>query len=320
MANRSFLALALAAGVIGGRATRRRYRRDLGRATTRLASLERSVTESPWGDIEYADTGAGQPLLVSHGIFHGFDGGLASVDDLADGRRLIVPSRFGYLGSAMPDRPSVAAQADGFAFLLDHLALDAVDVIAISAGTGAAVQLALRHPDRVKHLIVSSGNFPGSATAQAPPDWAKVFYSDPAMWLLKTFAGPVLARLMGVPDGFPRTDAEADEIDRMVDSIFPLGPRRQGAVFDAYVSNPEIADYPLEQLRVPTLIVHAVDDPLASFDAAATAAARMPRGRLVTLESGGHLQLGQTDWVRAEILSFLGVAAEELRSTSWNSR
>ncbi|MDH4278789.1 MAG: alpha/beta hydrolase, partial [Acidimicrobiia bacterium] len=180
MANRTFAAIALIAAVIGGRATVRRYRRDLRRAEERLASLHRSVIQTRFGSVEFTDTGSGEPLLVSHGIFHGFDGGLASVEHLTGDRRVIVPSRFGYLGSAMPPRATVAAQSEAFALLLDHLELDAVDVIAVSAGTGAAIQLALRHPDRVKHLIVSSGNFPGSATAQAPPGWAKVFYSDRA--------------------------------------------------------------------------------------------------------------------------------------------
>ncbi|MDH5521076.1 MAG: alpha/beta hydrolase, partial [Acidimicrobiia bacterium] len=215
------------------------------------------------------------------------------------------PSRFGYLGSAMPPRATVAAQSEAFALLLDHLELDAVDVIAVSAGTGAAIQLALRHPDRVKHLIVSSGNFPGSATAQAPPGWAKVFYSDRAMWTLKTAARPAAAGLMGVPAGFPRTDDDARQIDRMLDSIFPIAPRREGAVFDAYVSNPEIVDHPLEQIRVPTLIIHAEDDPLASFDAAVAASDRIPDAHLVALRSGGHLQLGQAERVRTEIAFFL---------------
>lgn len=314
MAIRMFPAIALAAALLGGRATARRFRRDVRRAEERLASLDRSVVETRFGSLEFADSGSGDPLLVSHGIFHGFDGGLASVDHLVEGRRVIVPSRFGYLGTAMPPRVTVAAQADAFALLLDHLELDAVDVIAISAGTSAAIQLALRHADRVNHLIVSSGNFPGSATAQTPPDWAKVFYSDLAMWALKGVARPAFAGLMGVPSGFPRNDDDARQIDRMLDSIFPIAPRREGSVFDAYVSNPEVADYPLEQIRVPTLIIHAEDDPLASFEAAVMAADRIPGAHLVALESGGHLQLGQEDRVRAEVEPFLAAPVAQ-RST-----
>ncbi len=294
-----------AAAAAGAGLLERRYRRDLRRAEKRLASLDRSVTTSRFGSIEYAVAGTGEPVLVSHGIFHGFDGGLLSTDELVDSVRIIAPSRFGYLGSTMPPGATVADQADAFAFLLDHLGHATVDILGISAGTGAAVQFALRHPERVNHLIVSSGSFPGSPTAAAPPEWARWLYSDRAMWTVRFLAPSMFARIMGVPKGFPAGDEDVREIERMTESIFPIGPRVDGAVFDAYVSNPEIVEYPLEQIEVPTLIIHASDDPLASYDAAAAAAERIPGSTLITLESGGHLQLGYAELARTEMLSFL---------------
>jgi pimeloyl-ACP methyl ester carboxylesterase len=282
-----------------------RYRRDLNQAQERLDAVERRVVDTEFGAQEYAEDGTGLPVLVSHGIFHGCDGGLLSVDDLTEDRRVIVPSRFGYLGSALPADATGTTQADAFAAVLDHLNLAAVDVVAISAGTSAAIQLALRHPHRVNHLVISSGNFPGSTTAQAPPEWATVFYSDRAMWALKTLARPMFANLMGIPTGFPQNPHQALVVDKMLASIFPVDPRRAGAIFDAYVTNPEITSYPLETLQVPTLIIHAKDDPLASHEAAVNASKRIPNAVLISLESGGHLQLGQTQRVSAEIDSFL---------------
>ena len=291
--------------LLGSGGIARRYRHDLQSSQKRLAALDRSTFESEIGTLEYAEAGSGDPLLVSHGIFHGSDGGLLSVKDLTGSKRVIAPSRFGYLGSVLPPGATGAGQADAFVLVLDHLGLDAVDVVAISAGTGPAIQFALRHPGRVKHLVISSGNFPGSTTAQAPPSWAKTFYSDRAMWALKTFARPMFAGLMGIPKGFPKNEDEARVVEQMLDSIFPIGPRVEGAIHDAWVSNPEISDYPLEDVRVPTMIVHAEDDPLASYSAAVDAATRIPKATLVTLKSGGHLQLGQSERVRTEILSFL---------------
>ena len=282
-----------------------RYRRDLDAARARLDRVNRTTISTTRGTMEYAERGTGDPLLVGHGIFHGCDGGLLSTRDEVAGRRVIAPSRFGYLGSAMPADASAAAQADAFVELLGHLGIDRTDVIGISAGTGAALQTALRHPQRVAHLVISSGNWPGSPTAQAPPGWAKAFYSDRAMWTMRTFLPPMMRRLMGVPKGFPRDEQDARRIEEMLDSIFPLGPRREGAVFDAFVSNPEVGTYPLEDLRVPTLVLHAEDDPLASHHAAVDAARRIPGATLVSLPSGGHLGLGQTERVRTEIAGFL---------------
>jgi pimeloyl-ACP methyl ester carboxylesterase len=282
-----------------------RYRRHIREAKARLDSVDSQSAELDAGSVEYTDVGSGPCLLVSHGIFHGCDGGQRAARDVVSGHRVISPSRFGYLGSSMPDDSTGATQADSFIALLDHLGIETTAVMGISAGTSAAVQLALRHPERVTHLIVSSGNWPGSPTSVAPPGWAKVFYNDPAMWLLKAIAPPMTARLMGVPKGLPHDDEQAAYVQEMLNSIFPLEPRVKGAVFDAFSSNPEVNEYPLEEIAVPTLIIHAQDDPLASFDAAQKASTRIPNSRLVELDSGGHLGLGQTERVRDAIATFL---------------
>ena len=282
-----------------------RYRRDLGQARARLDSLDRQSVHLDSGVVEYTDVGEGPCLLVSHGIFHGCDGGQRAVRDIVSACRVVSPSRFGYLGSSMPANPTAVAQADAFVGLLDHLGVETTAVMGISAGTSAAVQLALRHPERVSHLIVSSGNWPGSPTAEAPPDWAKAFYNDPAMWLMRSIAPPLTAGLMGVPKGFPKDDEQAAYVEEMLDSIFPLEPRTEGAIFDAFSSNPEINDYPLEQVVVPTLVIHTKDDPLASYDAARAAVETIPEARLVALDSGGHLGLGQAAVVRDAIAEFL---------------
>jgi pimeloyl-ACP methyl ester carboxylesterase len=125
-----------------------RYRRDLHDARARLAAVDRRVVPTEWGAVEYAELGSGEPVLVVHGIFQGCDGGLLSVRDLCPDRRIIAPSRFGYLGSAMPPKATPAAQADVLAAQLDALGIGEIDVIGISAGATSALQLALRHPRR----------------------------------------------------------------------------------------------------------------------------------------------------------------------------
>jgi pimeloyl-ACP methyl ester carboxylesterase len=89
--------------------------------------------------------------------------------DLFGDRRVIAPSRFGYLGSRMPAGATPADQADVFVALLEALGISAVDVLGISAGTTSVLQLAVRHPERLKHLVVLSGNLPGSPTAVVQP-------------------------------------------------------------------------------------------------------------------------------------------------------
>jgi pimeloyl-ACP methyl ester carboxylesterase len=54
-----------------------------------------------------------------------------------------------------------------------------------------------------------------------------------------------------------------------------------------------------------TLLVHAADDRLAPYEHVPAAASRIPGGRLVTIEAGGHLFLGHAADVRAATSSFI---------------
>ena len=238
---------AIAAGVVS-----LRYRRALHAAHVRLAQVDRRVISTHWGAVEYAERGFGEPVLALHGIFQGCDGGLLSVRDLFPDRRVIAPSRFGYLGSSLPPNATPADQADALAALLDALGISEVDVIGISAGATSALQLALSHPERVKHLVVLVGNLPGSPTAVVQPTWAKLLDRQLPIWVLKTLFPTVMARLAGVPKSFSMSDDDALFVSEFVDSMFPLTPRVPGVTFDAFVSNAEVNNCNLEAIKVPT--------------------------------------------------------------------
>jgi pimeloyl-ACP methyl ester carboxylesterase len=269
-----------------------RYRRDMNAARARLAAVERHVISTPWGAVEYAERGSGAPVLVVHGIFHNCVGGLLSVRDLFTDRRVIAPSRFGYLGSSMPPNATPAAQADAFAALLDALEIGQIDVVGLSAGATSALQLALRHPERVKHLAVLVGNLPGSPTAIVQPSWTKRVNRQFMMWAVRTFAPSTMARMVAaIPREFAMSADDGRIVNEFIDSLFPMS--REGYNFDLFVSNADVNNYNLEAISVPTLIAHTRDDQLASHGASQRAAERIPGARFVSLESGGHLMLGQ---------------------------
>lgn len=279
-----------------------RYRRDMNAARARLITVDRRIVSTQWGAVEYAEQGHGDPVLVVHGIFHNCVGGLLSVRDLFTDRRVIAPSRFGYLGSSMPPNATPAAQADAFAALLDTLGIDQIDVIGLSAGTTSALQLALRHPGRVKHLAILVGNLPGSPTAVVQPPSAKC-QRQFAMWALRTFAPSTMIRMIAaVPKDFVMTSEDARYVNEFIDSLFPVSA--DGFIFDAFVSNADVNNYNLEAISVPTLIIHTKDDQLASHDASKRAAERIPGARFVGLDSGGHLMIGQQTKQREALVRF----------------
>ncbi len=117
--------------------------------------------------------------------------------------------------------------------------------------------------------------------------------------------GPVLLRQIGVPKDRPLTAEDDRVVSELVGSFFPVALRADGVAFDAFVSDPDVNSYPLESLAVPTMIVHAKDDPLVSYDVARRAAERIPGARLAGVERGGHLLLGGREAVGREVIAFL---------------
>jgi pimeloyl-ACP methyl ester carboxylesterase len=219
------------------------YRHDLRTARAQLTALQPRRIETPYGMIQYADQGDGPVVLVVHGIFGGFDAGLRLARLLVpDGFRSIVPSRFGYLGSTLPPNPSPALQADAFAALLDLLGVTSAAVIGVSAGATSALQLALRHPQRVAALLLVSHNVPGPHHDHPPlprPLARLVWGSDLLMWCVLRFMTRAILNLMGVPKGLPLTQADRAVIQGEL-NLLPVSQRIDGIIFDAFASNPDI--------------------------------------------------------------------------------
>ncbi|WP_347355090.1 alpha/beta hydrolase [Intrasporangium sp.] len=284
------------------------YQQCLRAARERLAAVPRRTIEiPPYGTVEYADDGHGMAALVSHPLFGGFDLGLAIGRKwLGPDLRIIGPSRFGYLGSTLPRAASPADQADAFIALLDMVGLDQVVVLGYSAGGPPVIQLALSYPDRVLALVLVASALPGAAGAPPPKLVANLLIgSDLVFWLLG-LAGPSLtARVLGMDKHFRPVGSQCDSIQDAWTSLFPIAPRRRGALHDLYVSNPDVQGYPLEAITVPTLIISARDDAMSAYGNAERAALRIPGSRLESFDHGGHLLLDQDVSVRRSVAMFV---------------
>jgi pimeloyl-ACP methyl ester carboxylesterase len=298
--------VAALAGVAAAEPVLARYRQDTAAARERVRALGSRVAQTACGPIEYASVGEGYPVLEVHGIFGGFDQGLVDAEPvLGEGFRLIAPSRFGYLRTPMPDDASVGRQAEAHRCLLDHLGVERAAVVAHSAGATSAVDLALRYPERVSALVLVVPVSPGPETATPPKALVRLlFASDFPLWLLATYAPSVLPT--APPTGLPLTAADRAEMARVMQTIAPAAPRGEGFRFDAFVSNRAInGGYRFGDIAVPTLVVAAKDDQMASPDGARALADVIPGARFHLVERGGHLLLGQSATVGREITNFL---------------
>ena len=107
----------------------------------------------------YHDVGTGFPVLLIHGSGPGVSAWAnwrLTIPALAAGRRVIAPDMVGFGFSQRPDGirynlDTWVAQAIG---LLDALKIEQADLVGNSFGGGLALALAIRHPKRVRRLVL----------------------------------------------------------------------------------------------------------------------------------------------------------------------
>lgn len=106
----------------------------------------------------YEIYGTGKPLLLLHGAFNTIHLAFATlIPELSRGREVIAVELQGHGHTADIDRPfSFEAMADDVAALLKYLKIDSADIFGYSMGGMIAWQLAIRHPDAVRKLVVAS--------------------------------------------------------------------------------------------------------------------------------------------------------------------
>lgn len=269
---------------------------------------------SPFGTIEFLDVGEGTPVLISHGIMGGWDHGFMLADRILGlGYRLIIPSRFGYLKSSIPDQSDFETQADCFAYLLDNLGIQDVAVMGLSAGGVPAMSFALKYPERVTRLVLISTALHTKSAKEHPQKLpiSAGFYQ----WILKSdFRFKAIWKLfpkktMGLL-GISKSNIavtgpeERDFIKLYTKAFLPVSQRFQGWINDS--KNLNMPSYlPIEQIQTPTLLISARDDTLAPHEWSRQVSTRIPSSRLISHSTGGHLILGHTKAHRATLHDFI---------------
>ena len=112
----------------------------------------------------YEQHGAGEPLLLLHGGLGGMSMFASVLPPLAETRQVIAVELEGHGHTALRGAPlSFEQMADDLAALLQQLGHARADVVGYSLGGDAALQLAGRHPERVRKLVLVSVPFKSDA-------------------------------------------------------------------------------------------------------------------------------------------------------------
>lgn len=108
----------------------------------------------------YEVYGKGKPLVLLHGSYMTIPLNWSNIIPYFTDRKVIVAEMQGHGRTRDISRKiSYESMADDVSGLLKHLKIDSADILGYSMGGGIAYQLAIRHPDQVRRLIVLSGSY-----------------------------------------------------------------------------------------------------------------------------------------------------------------
>jgi pimeloyl-ACP methyl ester carboxylesterase len=314
---RRILFLVLAVLIVAAACLYAIFARDLAAARERLVGRSETI-ETSFGTVEYAVMGEGEPLLVFHGAEGGFDQGIDMTGSLSwHGYRLIVPSRFGYLRSTMPEKPTTAMQADAYVQLLDHLGIDKVFVAGISAGAWSAMQFAIRHPERCRGLVllVPADYLPAGTAIHGGAVASAMVNSDFASWavlkLMQVMPGQLSQTMLGTDKAvvLAADPGEKARVRQILEHLLPVSTRVAGMKFDMQTASAH-EPYPIEKIACPALTISAEDDRFGTASRAKFIAASVPNGRVILFPTGGHALVGHYADALRESASFFQTMQE----------
>lgn len=123
-------------------------------------AVEHAVVRVNGVALYYATYGQGEPVILLHGGAGNADHWANQVPALAERFQVIVVDSRGHGRSTRDSRPlSYALMADDLLALMDALHLKQPSVVGWSDGGAVALDLALRHPERVRRLVAYGTNF-----------------------------------------------------------------------------------------------------------------------------------------------------------------
>ncbi len=230
--------------------------------------------------------------------------------DLGQGHRVV---RYDGRGCGLSDREPQRLDLDAFTAdlesVVDAARLGRFALLGISGGGSTAIRYAVRHPDRVSHLVLCGAYARGRTTRDATQQQraeAELLRSIVSSgW---DSATPVFRRVFSsllVPDATEQQKAWLDELMQVSTSPMTAARLRQAWAEDDLTGL-------LSQVRTPTLVAHAYDDQLVPFDEARLLAAGIAGARLLPLDSRNHALLStEAAWqvFVTELRAFLGAAA-----------
>ena len=270
----------------------------LGATTPNTVDLKQEVhfcSASDGVQLAYSMLGHGSPLVKTGNWMTHLEYDLESPIwrhlylELAKSCTLI---RYDARGNGLSDRTVDDISFDAFVrdleTVVDAAKVERFALLGISQGCSVAVSYAVRHAERVSHLILYGGyalgrNKRALSAAEREEDAAMLTLMRVG-WGKENPAFRQLFTSQFVPGGTKEQADWFNELQRIT-----VSPEVAARFYEA-AGEIDVTTL-LSQVRVPTLVMHARDDARVPFEAGRRMAAAIPGAQFVTLQGRNHLFL-----------------------------
>jgi len=243
--------------------------------------IESGFVESGGEQIYYETVGAGEPLVLSHGLGGNHAIWYQQIPVFAANYQIVTWDQRGFGRSSDTQRQSGPATAvEDLKAVLDHLKIQQAHLVGQSMGGWAVLGFALKHPDRVQSLVLADtigGIYTPEAAkhfdayireaATSPPPDQMDFTRHPALGDQLGTVNPAQALLY-----------------RQIASVAPPAPPGMGLKLRQ-------TSYSLDtvhKLNTPVLFVVGEHDPIFPPAVIRSVAAEVKGARIVELPGAGH--------------------------------
>ena len=263
-------------------------------ATSLLRQEVHFCTASDGVRIAYAEVGHGPPLIKAGNWLNHLEYDWESpiwspfLHTLATEHRLI---RYDARGNGLSDWEvedlSLEAFVRDLESVVDATGLDRFPLLGMSQGCAVSIAYAVRHPERVSHLVLYGGFARGRRKRGSQQDIAG---GDAIVTLIRQGWGqdnPAFRQLLTslfMPGATPEQMQSFNDMQRITTSPENAARLRQS------VDEIDVTDL-LASVNIPTLVLHARNDAMQPFDEGRRLAMGIRGARFVALESRNHMIL-----------------------------
>ncbi len=237
---------------------------------------------SPPIDLPCRDEGTGTPVVLLHGVGGNRTVWNAVVPGLAKTHRVLAPDLRGHGRAEHPAGSHFTfLELEGdVTHLLDRKGIDRAHLVGLSGGAMLALRIALDQPERARSLVMVSGAaYTDNHTRAVADRWSEVYAKEgPDAFALR------LLKDMYYPDWIEDHLDFADALRAEVGGRDYTPADRWARAMRVFDERSRVAE-----LRVPTLIVQAMDDAVVDASHGRILRQSIPGSKIRILAQTGHL-------------------------------